>query len=103
MKALFHQQRMRLFVYISLSILSVSAIFSVSFISEVFHLAKTNKTRIDLMEIKILEREAVSREYIPRFEKVEAIEKERGMLLERIMNRQSEITKKFERILEKIK
>lgn len=96
MKELFDNHKMRLFIYITLSMLSFGALYSAGFIAEVYKRTVTNATNIMALERRIAEREKTAAEYVPRLEKLEELFEQRAALIDRVILRQMEINKRLD-------
>lgn len=91
--------KMRIAVYISLSILTIASCFSVFFVMQTYQIATANRSIIEKLDDRLIKRENVAKEYIPRLERLEQMYIMHEAILQGVMSRQKEITSDYLKIL----
>lgn len=87
MRELIHNHIARFIVYCTLAVLSSTTVYGTFFVTAVYHQALLNKASIEKMQLELADR----RLYIARFEKVEAIQQQDHVQLERMADRMKDI------------
>lgn len=87
MRELVHNHVARFIVYCTLALLSTTTIYGTFFVTAVYHQALVNKAGIEKMQLELADR----RLYIARFEKVEAIQQQDHVQLERMADRMKDV------------
>lgn len=91
MKDLIPHHKTRLMVYCALSILSSTTIYGSFFVTSMFQQVQDNKERIRILQNDFLDMSLSRQVYIARFEKVEALQKEDHVTLDRMADRMKDV------------